>query len=535
MPSSELQSWNSSGRRPRLTSASAGPPASVREPVNRLAAIVSSSDDAIVSKTLEGVVTTWNAAAERLFGYPAQEMIGQSIRLIIPDDRQAEEDDIIGRLRRGERIEHFETVRRRKDGSFVDISLTVSPLRDASGAIIGAAKIARDITRRKAADAQLQRQAHYLATLNQVSRIISRDLDLERIVQSVTDIATELAGARFGAFFYNVTDGGDESYTLYTLSGAPRSAFESFGMPRNTAVFRPTFEGTEIVRSADIRKDARYGGSAPHHGMPEGHLPVVSYMAVPVVSSSGEVIGGLFFGHEEPAKFSDEAEVLVSAVAGQAAVAIDNARLHRAARLEIEQRRRAEDAQELLLDEIRHRVKNTLATVQAMASQTFQNASAAERQAFGARLSALAEANDLLTRQGWESTSLDTIVESALRPFRQLGADRIASGGPDVRLSPARTMLIAMVLHELGTNAVKYGALSRDVGEVDIRWSVNHAADRVTLVWREAGGPAASPPTQPGFGTRMIERALKREGGASHFDFAPAGLAVTVELPISVG
>src|SRR6187455_28432 len=105
-----------------------------------LAAIVESSDDAIVSKDLDGVVTSWNQGAERIFGYTAAEMIGRSIRTIIPSNRQQEEDEVLARIRRGDKVDHFETVRQRRDGSLVDVSLTVSPVRDASGAVIGASK-----------------------------------------------------------------------------------------------------------------------------------------------------------------------------------------------------------------------------------------------------------------------------------------------------------------------------------------------------------------------------------------------------------
>src|SRR5450432_3422717 len=111
-----------------------------------LSAIVDSSDDAIISKSLDGIITSWNKSAERLFGYAAKEMIGQPITLLIPPDRLDEEPEIISRLRRGERVEHFETIRGCKDGSMIDISLTISPIRDESGRIIGASKVARDIT-----------------------------------------------------------------------------------------------------------------------------------------------------------------------------------------------------------------------------------------------------------------------------------------------------------------------------------------------------------------------------------------------------
>jgi PAS domain S-box-containing protein len=122
-----------------------------------LGAIVDSSDDVIISKTLDGIITSWNASAERLFGYTAEEAIGQSIMLLIPPDRRDEEVDIIDRLKRGERVEHFETVRQRKDGSLVDLSLTISPIKDSSGQVVGASKIARDITERKRLDEALRR------------------------------------------------------------------------------------------------------------------------------------------------------------------------------------------------------------------------------------------------------------------------------------------------------------------------------------------------------------------------------------------
>ena len=126
----------------------------------RLASIVESSDDAIVSKDLNGIITSWNSGAERLFGYRAEEVIGRPITILIPEDRIDEEPEIIGRVRRGERVDHYDTVRRRKDGSLVDISLTVSPLKDANGRIVGASKIARDITERKRAQEQQKLLVH---------------------------------------------------------------------------------------------------------------------------------------------------------------------------------------------------------------------------------------------------------------------------------------------------------------------------------------------------------------------------------------
>jgi PAS domain S-box-containing protein len=178
--------------------------------------------------------------------------------------------------------------------------------------------------------------------LNETALGLSAELDLQKLVQRVTDVGTELTAAKYGAFFYNTQDDRGESYVLFTLSGAPREAFEKFGLPRNTAMFGPTFRGEGVIRLPDVLLDSRYGRNAPHRGQPEGHLPVRSYLAVPVMSRAGGVIGGLFFGHPEPGVFTERSERLALGVAAQAAVAIDNAQLYRQATREIEERLRAE-------------------------------------------------------------------------------------------------------------------------------------------------------------------------------------------------
>jgi PAS domain S-box-containing protein len=294
----------------------------------RLAAIVDSSDDAIISKTLKGIVTSWNKAAEKLFGYTETEAIGKHISLIIPNNRLNEEDFIISQIRQGRKVDHFETIRITKSGQEIPISLTISPVMNDDGNITGASKIARDISKQKEYEGELRRYTRKIETLNTIGKLVSGSLNLQTILQKVTDATTSAIEASFGAFFYNQEDEHGESYMLFTLSGADRSAFESFGMPRNTAVFHPTFSGESVLRSDDITKDPRYGKNPPHFGKPKGHLPVVSYLAAPVISQSNEVIGGLFFGHSEPAKFTKDHEDLVVSIAAQAAISIDNARLY---------------------------------------------------------------------------------------------------------------------------------------------------------------------------------------------------------------
>lgn len=422
-----------------------------------LSALIESADDAIISKTLDGIVTSWNKGAERIFGYTADEVVGKPITIIIPPDHLDEEPAILAQLRSGHRIEHYETVRMRKDGRRVDISLTVSPIKGPGGQIIGASKIARDVTEQRQArrelDAATERlrlalaashlgdwswdattdvvtfsetaahifgipdgaqmtwtelgdllhpddreraraavevalanhtdydveyrvrradneegwisargrgiyengtvlgmlgfvqdiskrkndgetlreQAEALRTLNEVGKLISAELDLHRLVQAVTNAATDITGARYGSFFYNVLNEDGGSYMLYTLAGAPRELFDRFPMPSANDLFGPTFrEG--VVRMANVRSDARYGKNSPYYGLPDDQLAVTSYLAAPVVSRSGEVLGGLFFGDPAPNFFTERDEITVAGLAAQAAVAMDNARLYEAAK-----------------------------------------------------------------------------------------------------------------------------------------------------------------------------------------------------------
>jgi PAS domain S-box-containing protein len=296
-----------------------------QENAQRLAAIVQSSEDAIISKDLDGIILSWNKGAERLFGYSAEEIIHKSVTLLIASDRPDEEPRIIERLRRGERIDHYETVRRRKDGSLVDISLSVSPIVAADGRIIGASSIARDISQQK-----------------------------------------------------------------------------------------------------------------------------------------------------------------------------------------------------VLLAEIMHRVKNTLATVQAMATQTLQRTAAEERDAFTARLHALSKAHDLLTRDRWDRASVRSVIDAALAPFQR---QRFTVEGPDIDLSASEALQFALAVHELATNAVKYGALSNDTGRIVISAKTTKRRG-LRLTWLEQDGPPVKHPSRKGFGSLLIERTFER----ARMRYWPHGLACTFDV-----
>lgn len=293
----------------------------------RLSAIVESSDDGIISKDLNGIINSWNIGASRIFGYSESEVLGKSITILIPKDRLNEEKLILKKIHSGERIEHFETIRLSKSGKEIPVSVSVSPLKNSQQKIIGASKIVRNIEEQIKSKQKIENYVEKLRILNSVGKDISSKLDLETVLQKVTDATTKLSGAQFGAFFYNTESGSGESMMLYTLSGAPKQAFEKLGMPRHTAVFQPTFSGQGIVRVDDITQDPRYGHNAPYKGMPSGHLKLTSYMAIPVISTSGSVIGGLIFGHPDKGVFKKEHEVMVRNIAAQAAITLDNSQL----------------------------------------------------------------------------------------------------------------------------------------------------------------------------------------------------------------
>jgi hypothetical protein len=179
--------------------------------------------------------------------------------------------------------------------------------------------------RRSAAVKALQEEKLRMEALKRAAELSMTEFDLEKFLQSITDTGVSMTGAQYGVFFENViSKRGGESYMLSSLSGVPRESFSKFPMPRNTHLFEPIFRGTAIIRSSDITGDRSYGQNPPYRGMPKGHLPIKSYLAVPVVSRSGNVLGGLFFGHSEARAFNQRHEELLVVIAALASLGIDN-------------------------------------------------------------------------------------------------------------------------------------------------------------------------------------------------------------------
>jgi two-component sensor histidine kinase len=199
---------------------------------------------------------------------------------------------------------------------------------------------------------------------------------------------------------------------------------------------------------------------------------------------------------------------------------------------------RGEMLHDLLIDELNHRVKNTLAILQSIATQTFRSASRAEREKFEGRLGALAEAHNLLSQEKWQGSELQDVIARVLKPYLLNNPERVRMFGPKVPLSPRLAVILSMIVHEIATNAAKYGALSNDTGAVTLDWEVLEESDgrKLRMIWTEAGGPHVSAPVQRGFGSRLIERSARDQlGGEATVDFLPRGVVYTVISALEQG
>ncbi len=437
-----------------------------------LSAIVESSDDAIVSKDLQGVIMSWNRGAEEIFGYSEAEVLGRSITLLIPEERLHEEEVILEKISKGFKIQHFETIRKHKTGREIPVSITVSPVKDARGKIIGASKVARDITLQRESKAAMEKYIQNLETLNSVGKSISENLDVQEILQRVTDATTKLTGAAFGAFFYNNTGLDGDTFRLFTLSGAPRKAFEGMPMPRHTDLFQPTFIEKKVVRIDDVTKHLDFGKNAPFNGMPRGHFSVVSYLAVPVVSKSGSVIGGLLYGHPEAGVFTAEHELLVVNIAAQAAVSLDNSRL-------FEQVKSLSDKKDEFIALASHELKTPLTTIKGYLQVLTKKESDKMSQLFlGKSLYQVEKLNtlveDLLNMSRIESGQLDfnlevfdlkEMLEEIVETFSYLsGSHRIVADlGKNKAVIKGDRQRIEQAILNLMTNAVKYSPKAEEI------------------------------------------------------------------------
>ena len=350
------------------------------------------------------------------------------------------------------------------------------------------------------------------------------------IDKNVVDAGIELTGAQIGAFFCGAAQEGREHYGKFASAGFDE-AFAALDVRRICA---PAFLRGETVRLDNIAVEQGYDGTPFTVDAIVGNPVIRSLMAVPVLLRNGDTHGVLVFGHDRSGAFNQRSERLLAGLTAQAAIALENSRLYRNAQNEIEDRKQAQTQQSLLIRELHHRVKNTLATVQAVVGATARSALSIDDfyQAFVGRIISLANTHSLLTEAVWQTASLRDIMEKELRPYNDVRAQRITLTGPAVELPSEAAVPIGMAIHELTTNAAKYGALSVSRGKVAVSWETEPAEEgtRLRLVWVESGGPEVTAPTRQGFGSRLLHRVLATQLNAKvEMDFRPEGLRVALD------
>ncbi|HEX2793990.1 MAG TPA: PAS domain S-box protein [Croceicoccus sp.] len=434
-------------------------------PESLLAAVVENSDDAIIAKTLDGTVLSWNKGAENLFGWSAQDMIGRSVRVLIPDDRQAEEDALIRQIVAGQRVAAMHTVRLRRTGVPVRVSVTVSPVRDASGNIVGASTIARDVGALEVARQQLA--------------------ESERRFKMLADNISQLAwiADKDGwIFWYNKR--------WFDYTGTTLDQMQGWGW---SAVHHPDHLDKVTERWKEhLAAGAPWEDTFPLKGRDGRYRWFLSH-ARPIRDEVGEIISW----------FGTNTDIT-------------------------EQRAQAESIQ-TLLDEVNHRSKNMLTLIQSLARRSAPgNEEFLKR--FARRLDALAANQDLLVRRAWRRVAMDELVPAQLSFATDIAEERIAVEGTGLEITARAAEVIGMALHELATNALKYGALSVEKGRVEIEWALGE--DGFVMRWRESGGPEALVPTRVGFGTSVIRDIPAASLDAvTTLDFAPTGLCWTLRCP----
>jgi PAS domain S-box-containing protein len=438
----------------------------------RLAAIVESADEAIASKTLDGIVTSWNPAAETLFGYTAAEIIGRHISILAAPGHEDEMPAILEHIRRGEKVERYETVRRRKDGRLVDIALTVSPVRDESGRIIGASKIARDITEHKRMHQALRASEERFRNLANAVPDIVWTADPDGSITFANDRWFQFCGIT----------------PEQNVRGWPELVLHPDDHGRCVAQWtRALREGTEYeVEVRNRRRDGAYRWFLTR--------------ASPIRDAAGRITS--WFGSTT----------------------------------DIHDRKQADERQQMLTAELSHRVKNLLTVIGILAERTGDRATSIGEflEGFRGRIQALNSAQAALIAGDWQGASLTALVHAALEPYLVDGS-RIRLDVEDLPVRSDFALTLTIALHELATNAAKYGALSSATGRAMLTARVQPAETgaEFLLEWQEDGGPPVQPPKTVGFGITMLNQAITyQHHGQTELIWCAAGLQCRLRLPL---
>lgn len=424
--------------------------------------------DAVVVMRSDGTVADWNEQAEVIFGWYKEEAVGRFLSdLIIPPQyRKAHVQGLQRYLATGEGPvvnKRIEVTALHKRGREFPVELSIAPV-DGAGEVLFLGFL-RDITERKRSEQELADREAYLTALIEQTTAGVAQVDERGYFILVNERFCQMLGCTREEL----------------LAQRMQDVTHPDDLPGNLSLFERV-----VAAGESFQIEKRYV-------RPDGSIIWVSNSVNRVQLGAGEPVAAL-------------------------AVSVD-----------ITERKRADQLQQLLINELHHRVKNSLAIVQSIAYQSFKgtNIPSTAKEAFDGRLAALAAANDLLTRENWESTSIQQVIEKAVSPFRTR-SDCFVIEGPDLRLQSKTAISLALTLHELGTNAVKYGALSNAAGRVELQWRLEE--DRMKLVWRESGGPTVVPPSRRGFGSRLIERSLASElSGRVTIDFRPEGVVCTID------
>ena len=561
--------------------------------VSPIRLVLETALDATVVMGADGRVRDWNRQAEATFGWSRQEALGRLMAdLIIPEpDRRGHAEGLRRRLETGvqsvldRRIEVMATDR---DGRVFPVELSISRIDDDDGEI-GFIGFIRDISDRLSAQHALKierdRSQSVLDNMLDAMVLMDRDLRVLQINQAALRMEGRPVQSMLGKSHQEIWPGPEAEglrrrYREVLRSQTALAFEEQWSDARGTMWLeiraQPTPEGVAVFyRDVTKRKiaEAVLRDSEARLRTLANVVPAMVWMS----SDSGEIefLNDRWFAFTgtSPLAVADPASLLHPEDAARAAP-IWNAALEKGERFEaelrirrgdgqfrwflsrtepvldreggvagwigasidIDDRRRAQERLELMVNELNHRVKNNLAAVQALAAQTFRGSPSLPeaREAFTARLMALSRAHDILTRQQWEGAQLAKIATDVLAPNLP-SAEAVTLEGPPVSLGPNAALTLSMAFHELCTNALKYGALSTPEGRVALRWTMA-SPERLHLTWTESGGPKVSPPTATGFGSRLLTRSLAAElRGVVTLDFEEAGVVCTIDAPLDQG
>lgn len=563
-----------------------------------LAAIVRASRDAIWSWNTDGVITSWNAEAERLFGYTADEIIGKRLLLLVPEERLELARQAIAKLLDGEFYGQYETVRRRKDGVPIDVELTVSPIHDAVGAIVGVATVCRDIAQRKQFEARLRLaieaaqlgiwdwnlltgemvysarakeiygfDPHAPVTFAQVRdathpddlpltselsrrardpalrekkpyeyRIIRPDGSRRWILAHGEAVFAQVEGVdkaiRYAGTIQDITEQKQTADALSQSGTQLRVAMEAGKM--GVWEYNPateTFVGSpELNRVLGFAPDSRPSVEEFRAGYLPGEQQRIREVAEQALATEQQS-----FELEFRYRWPDQS---IHWLLLRAEFVFRNRKIRRLIGIvtDVTQLKRAQEQQAFLINELNHRVKNTLATVQSLAVMTLKSKTPAEfAHTFTRRLAALSATHDLLTSSGWEYALLADVIDAELKPYMSNQITLQAAAAP-ILLKPKAALSLGLVFHELATNAAKHGALSQSSGRLEVKWQQLTARDGrpyLSITWREHSGPSPKSERTAGFGSRLIESSITEElAGRIALNYPPTGFHAEIEVPI---